>query len=148
MSASPTLPPRPPRVDPDLLRGLASAYATLLARQRAASTAFARSSAPTRRGHGFAWLPAGSGSLLRNDLPVRAGLDSPFGQELAAMRAAVELNPYERELIYGYAGGIDILVFRMLIPGIDFEESVRIAQAGRITDRIDSQEARHDHRKF
>jgi very-short-patch-repair endonuclease len=87
---------------PGLVEALATAYAALIRRQRTASAAFVRWSTANRRAHEFAWLGLGREILMTGGREIRVGTDSPLHDQLNKMMATIELNPYERELLYGY----------------------------------------------
>ena len=89
-------------IPPGLVPALCRAYADLLRRQRTASAAFVRWNEPGRRAHEFAWVGPGMEAVLTGGRDLRVTRDEPLHAELARLRASVELNPYERELRYGY----------------------------------------------
>lgn len=104
-----------PDLKPGLVEALATAYAELIKRQRTASAAFVRWSTANRRAHEFAWLASGREPLMSGGGEFRVRADSPIHSQLNAMMATIELNPYERELLYGYPyviGQIDGIVIR------------------------------------
>lgn len=92
----------PPVVDAGLVEALTGAYETLIKRQRTASAAFVRWSSPHRRAHEFAWVDAGEETLISSGRELRVPSSSPIYDALNKMMATIELNPYERELLYGY----------------------------------------------
>jgi very-short-patch-repair endonuclease/KaiC/GvpD/RAD55 family RecA-like ATPase len=104
-SATPSTPSSAPR---PLLAGLVTAlmrtYAQVLARQGRTTTPFVRWSRVTNRSHEFAWLgPAEARELLlRGRGPLRVGRSSPLFESVQKMHATASLNPYEREVLYGY----------------------------------------------
>ncbi len=93
-----------PGISPQLLRSVCDAYGDLLRRQGTAASPFSRWSQATRRGHVFAWLgeDLGRETLLFTGRPLPVRASTPLGEGLRAMRTTVTLNPYERELFYGY----------------------------------------------
>jgi len=94
--------PASPEVQPGLIEALTAAYATLLKRQRTASAAYVRWTAAHSRAHEFAWLEAGYETLLTKGGSVVIERESPVHSSFQKMMATMELNPYERELQYGY----------------------------------------------
>lgn len=101
---SPTPAPDPfrPHLQPGLVSALTSAYATLLKRQRAASAAFVRWSTANARSHEFAWIPEGKESVLFTGKALRIGPSDGLYANLNKMMATIQLNPYEKDLLYGY----------------------------------------------
>jgi very-short-patch-repair endonuclease len=91
-----------PIIKPSLVEALTSAYASLIKRQRTASAAFVRWTAPHKRAHEFAWLEPGKEVLLSSHSDVRIPPSSLIYDSMNKMMATIELNPYERELLYGY----------------------------------------------
>ena len=91
-----------PTLQPGLLEALTSAYATLVKRQRTASAAFVRWSSSHQRAHEFAWLEPGDEVLICRGNEIRIPASSPIHGSIQKMMATIELNPYERELLYGY----------------------------------------------
>ena len=94
--------PHIPEIKPGLVEALATTYAALIKRQRTASSAFVRWSTANRRAHEFAWMEVGRESLMTGGRELQILPDSPIHDQLNKMMAAIELNPYERELLYGY----------------------------------------------
>ena len=90
-----------PQIKDGLVEALAKAYATLVKRQRS-STAFVRWTAPRRRQHDFVWLDPGQETLFSSGREVTVKRSSPASESINGMMSAIELNPYERELYYGY----------------------------------------------
>ncbi len=84
-----------------MAEALAKAYATLVKRQRS-STAFVRWTAPRRRQHDFVWLDPGQETLFTSGRELAVKRTSPVYESINGMMSAIELNPYERELYYGY----------------------------------------------
>ena len=93
---------RGPEVKPGLVEALATAYGALIKRQRSASAAFVRWSTANRRAHEFAWIEAGRELLMSSGRELRIAPASPIHDSLNKMMATIELNPYEREVLYGY----------------------------------------------
>src|SRR5271157_4411310 len=91
-----------PEVQPGLVEALTSAYATLLKRQRTASAAYVRWTAAHSRAHEFAWYEGEQETLLTKVSNIAIEADSPIHSSIQKMMATMELNPYERELQYGY----------------------------------------------
>src|SRR5208337_1978297 len=77
-------------------------YATLLKRQRTASAAYVRWTAAHSRAHEFAWYEGEQETLLTKVSNIAIEADSPIHSSIQKMMATMELNPYERELQYGY----------------------------------------------
>jgi len=94
--------PLQPKIKEGLVEALTSAYATLIKRQRNASTAFVRWSSPQRRAHEFAWIEEDTEILMFAGRDIRIGPVSSAHESVNKMMATIELNPYERELLYGY----------------------------------------------
>jgi hypothetical protein len=85
-----------------LVNALTSAYATLLKRQRTASAAFVRWTTPGKRAHEFAWMEPGKEIMLSEGKEIRIPSGHPLHDSINKMMATIQLNPYERELLYGY----------------------------------------------
>jgi very-short-patch-repair endonuclease len=94
--------PNVPEIKSGLVEALATAYAALIKRQQAASSAFVRWSTANRRAHEFAWIGSGRETLMTGGRELRIDPDNPIHEQLNKMMATIELNPYERELLYGY----------------------------------------------
>lgn len=88
----------------DLLASVCRAYADLLRRQRTASSALVVWQRETRRSHEFAWLSDAyeTETLMRLGRNLRIQRDSGLFDSVQKMHATAELNPYEREILYGY----------------------------------------------
>lgn len=88
----------------DLLSNLCQAYADLLRRQRTASSALVVWQKETRRSHEFAWLSGAyeTETLMRSGREFRIQRESALFDAVQKMHATAELNPYEREILYGY----------------------------------------------
>lgn len=91
-----------PEIEPGLVEALTAAYATLIKRQRTASAAFVRWTAPHRRAHEFCWLENIPEVLMSSGKEIRVSSHDPTYDSVRKMMATIELNPYERELLYGY----------------------------------------------
>jgi len=91
-----------PELQPGLVEALTAAYATLLRRQRTASAAYVRWTAAHSRAHEFAWFEGGNETLLTKGGNVVIEKECPVHSSIQKMMATMELNPYERELQYGY----------------------------------------------
>jgi very-short-patch-repair endonuclease len=104
--------PTAPHLQPDtssqaaipsgLVEALMSAYAELVRRQRTASAAFVRWTAPHARAHEFCWIENGAEILISSAKEVRIRSKDAIFDSVRKMMATIELNPYERELLYGY----------------------------------------------
>jgi hypothetical protein len=86
----------------NLVQSLTATYAAILKRQRAASSAFVRWNAGHRRAPEFAWLPPGREMLMLTGGVVMIDRSSPIFDVVIRMHDTIELNPYERELQYGF----------------------------------------------
>lgn len=93
-----------PVIPPALLGGLCKAYAELLRRQRTASSAFVRWSKITSRSHEFVWLGSdfSQEQLMQAGKPMQVSRESPLFESVQRMHGTARLNPYEREVLYGY----------------------------------------------
>lgn len=91
-----------PQIQPGLVEALTSAYATLIKRQRTASAAFVRWTSAHRRAHEFCWIEDGPEVLMSAGKEIRVPSADPIYDSIRKMMATIELNPYERELLYGY----------------------------------------------
>lgn len=89
-------------IKPGLVEALATAYAALIKRQRTASSAFVRWTSAHARAHEFAWMEPGPEPLMTSGRDIRVSPGSPIHDAINKMMATAELNPYERELLYGY----------------------------------------------
>src|ERR1019366_2927078 len=94
--------PASPEVQPGLVEALTAAYATLLKHQRTASAAYVRWTTAHSRAHEFAWFDGGCETLLMKGGSVVIERESSVHSSIQKMMATMELNPYERELHYGY----------------------------------------------
>ena len=100
---------------PGLVEALATAYAALIKRQRTASSAFVRWSSAHARAHEFAWMEAGREELMTSGRDIKIGPGSSIHDAINKMLATAQLNPYERELLYGYpdiVGQVDGVAIR------------------------------------
>ncbi len=107
--------PRLPRIKEGLVEAMTSAYATLIKRQRTASSAFVRWTSPHRRAHEFTWIDEEMEILMFAARDVRIDPSNSAHESVNKMMATIELNPYERELLYGYpylVGQIDNIPIR------------------------------------
>jgi hypothetical protein len=95
-------PAQRPELKEGLVEALTHAYAALLKRQRTASSAYVRWTVAHSRAHEFAWLAPGQESLLLGTGKLKIEPTSPIFSSIQKMKATIELNPYERELQYGY----------------------------------------------
>lgn len=82
------------------VRALTSTYAAFLKRQRTASAAFVRWTSPGKRSHEFSWIFGTERLLSGKELKLSTS-DEAYAA-LAKMHTTISLNPYERELLYGY----------------------------------------------
>lgn len=84
---------------------LCRTYADLLGRQRTATAAFAQWGHGSRRAHEFVWM---GGVFDRERLLLDQGKSLSFRpgdrlyEEIHKMYGTARLNPYEREILYGY----------------------------------------------
>jgi very-short-patch-repair endonuclease len=87
-----------------LLAALARVYGDVLRRQGRTTTPFVRWSKVTGRAHEFAWVGGieTREALLNGRGPLRIRADSPLFAPVQKMHATATLNPYEREILYGY----------------------------------------------
>lgn len=88
----------------DLLPAVARAYADVLRRQGRTTTPFVRWAKTTSRAHDFAWLGSAEARevLMRGRGPLQIRRDNPLFEVVQKMHATATLNPYEREVLYGY----------------------------------------------
>lgn len=88
----------------DLLPALTGVYGEVLRRQGRTTTPFVRWSRVTGRSHEFAWLGGVETreALMHGRGPLRIRRDSPLFDAVQKMHATAALNPYEREVLYGY----------------------------------------------
>jgi very-short-patch-repair endonuclease/KaiC/GvpD/RAD55 family RecA-like ATPase len=93
---------RLPQIKRGLVEALTAAYATLIRRQRTASAAFVRWSTPHSRAHEFTWLTPGTETLLSTGRDLTIAQSGAVYDSINKMMATISLNPYERELLYGY----------------------------------------------
>jgi hypothetical protein len=91
-----------PEFQTGLVEALTGAYAALLKTQRTASSAYVRWTTANTRSHEFSWLEPGKETLLTGDGRTRIASDSGIHASVHKMMATLKLNPYERELQYGY----------------------------------------------
>jgi hypothetical protein len=88
-----------------LLTGVCSTYAELLRRQRNASSPFVRWVKQTGRAHDFAWLGPNVDRetliTLSRSIQVEPG-SGKLAESIRRMHGTAALNPYEREIVYGY----------------------------------------------
>jgi very-short-patch-repair endonuclease len=87
-----------------LLSALCEVYAETLRRMGTATTQFVRWSRVTGRAHDFAWLGGMQPSdvLMHGNGPIRLDRTNALYDAVMKMRTTAMLNPYERELLYGY----------------------------------------------
>jgi very-short-patch-repair endonuclease len=105
MSVTPSNEIRPDagaQLQPGLVEELTAAYAAFLKQQRTTSAAYVRWTPAHSRAHEFAWLDAGQEVLLLGSGKLVVAPNSPIYASVQKMMATIELNPYERELRYGY----------------------------------------------
>ena len=91
-----------PEFQTGLVEALTGAYAALLKTQRTASSAYVRWTTANKRSHEFSWLEAGNETLLTGNGSLAIPSDSGIHASVQKMMATLKLNPYERELQYGY----------------------------------------------
>ena len=103
-AASTSIPMASKSLPTGLLPGLCRTYAELLRRQRTAMTPFARWSKVTSRAHEFVWVGGAEKIevLMAGRGPLVIRRDSPLFDSVRRMHATLALNPYEREVLYGY----------------------------------------------
>ena len=89
-------------IPPDFLKSLTSAYSDLMKQQRTASNAFVRWPKSARRRHEFVWLCERTETLFADGRRKRVESSDPAFQSVRQMESTIRLNPYERELVYGY----------------------------------------------
>ncbi len=94
--------PAAPDLQPGLVEELTAAYASLLRQQRTASAAYVRWVNAHSRAHEFAWLEPGKETLFSSGEGVVFLPSSVIYSAVQKMMSTIELNPYERELRYGY----------------------------------------------
>lgn len=96
--------PEPVLLADGLLKALCKAYAQLMRRQRTASAAFVTWQRDTRRSHEFAWLGGAFDreTLMRDGRELSVTRQSLIFDSVQKMHATAQLNPYEREILYGY----------------------------------------------
>lgn len=87
-----------------LLPALAKVYGDVLRRQGRTTTPFVRGSQVTGRAHEFTWLGGVETQevLLHGRGQLRVRRDNPLFDAVQKMHATATLNPYEREVLYGY----------------------------------------------
>lgn len=115
-----------PELKEGLVEALTSAYAALLKRQRTASSAYVRWTAAHSRAHEFAWLGSGQEALLLGPGKLKIEPASPIYGSIQKMKGTIALNPYERELQYGFPyviGQVEGVVFRAPLLTIPIEIS-------------------------
>ncbi len=140
-----TLPIAEPEIEPGLVEALAAAYAELIKRQRTASAAFVRWTVAHQRAHEFCWLENRGEVLISSGKEIRITAQDPAYQSIQKMMSTIELNPYERELLYGYpyvvghADGVPIRAPLLTIPiQIRAEGAVLIVKANEDVLRFNS----------
>ena len=115
-----------------LLSAVCKAYAELLRRQRTGSSALVTWRDEAQRGHEFVWIAKAfdQETLMREGRQLRVQRDSAIFDSVQKMHATGDLNPYEREVLYGYpyiVGRLDGRAIRaplLIIPvNIDIEGS-------------------------
>ena len=87
-----------------LIAALTNVYGDILRRQGWTTTPFVRWSNVTRRTHEFTWLGGGETreSMMFGGKPLRVARNSPMFESVQKMHATATLNPFEREILYGY----------------------------------------------
>jgi very-short-patch-repair endonuclease/muconolactone delta-isomerase len=91
-----------PRGSTDSFLGaLCTAYTDLLRRQRSAASAFVRWSR-SRRAHEFCWFEKRPEVLITTGKTVSVAPSDAEYDSVAKMKSTLELNPYERQVHYGY----------------------------------------------
>lgn len=91
-------------VDDGFLAALCHTYSDLLRRQRTAATPFARWSKATHRAHDFLWLGGHFSAevLLLERQALTFGPADALYEPVHKMYGTAKLNPYEREILYGF----------------------------------------------
>jgi very-short-patch-repair endonuclease/KaiC/GvpD/RAD55 family RecA-like ATPase len=91
-------------LDPDFRAVLCKTYADLLRRQRTAASPFAQWSRATRREHEFVWLggPLDYLPLMGRKSEFSVGPDDDLYESVHKMYGTANLNPYEREILFGF----------------------------------------------
>src|SRR5947209_11673329 len=104
MSAPPSVASAARPLREGLLRALTRTYGQVLGRQGRTTTPFVRWSRVTNRAHDFTWLGGVEDRelLLRGRGPLQVRRGSPLFDAVQKMHATASLNPYEREVLYGY----------------------------------------------
>jgi very-short-patch-repair endonuclease len=122
---------RLPKIRSGLVEALTRAYASFVKRQRTASAAFVRWSSPHRRAHEFTWIDSGDEVLMSTGDDITVSEESSAYDSIHKMMSTIALNPYERELLYGYPyviGQIDGVCIRAPV----FTIPVSITASGRL----------------
>jgi very-short-patch-repair endonuclease len=92
------------RLDPEMRAALCRTYADLLRRQRTAATPFAKWTRATRREHEFVWLGGAvrKEQLMSGTKVLSVAPSDALYESLHKMYGTATLNPYEREILYGF----------------------------------------------
>jgi very-short-patch-repair endonuclease/KaiC/GvpD/RAD55 family RecA-like ATPase len=92
------------RLGPEVRSALCRTYADLLRRQRTASTPFAKWARASRREHEFVWLGGAlrEEQLMSGPKALSVAPSDPLYEPLHKMYGTATLNPYEREILYGF----------------------------------------------
>ena len=90
--------------DSGMFEMLCRVYADVLRRQRTASSALVSWHDESQRGHEFTWVGEATNreTLITKGASLRFSPNSPNYESIRKMHATTELNPYEREVLYGY----------------------------------------------
>ena len=99
---APSIPPG--RIPAGFLEALCHTYADLLRRQRTAASPLVRWNQPSRRSLEFVWLggPFTREQILFEDKPLAVGPGHGLFDAVHKVYGTARLNPYEREVLYGY----------------------------------------------
>lgn len=91
-------------LDPGLRTALCLTYADLLRRQQTASSPFAQWSRATRRQHEFVWLggPLDHVPLMGRESELTVEPGGELYEAVHKMYGTANLNPYEREILFGF----------------------------------------------
>lgn len=137
-----------PEIAPGLVESLTGAYASLLKSQRTASSAYVRWSTAHSRSHEFSWLDVGREELTMGGGKMVVSSESPIYSSVQKMMATMELNPYERELQYGFpyvVGKTAGVVYRAPVFTIPVTVS---ASGGKLTVAIEDDTVRFNSLPF
>ena len=91
-------------IDPEFRTALCRTYADLLRRQQTAASPFAQWSRATHREHEFVWLggPLARVPLMGHEAAFSVAPGDQLYDAVHKMYGTASLNPYERELLFGF----------------------------------------------